>query len=67
MTTTAKKFWESIPPEAKVKILNNVWCGTCQGTSSLGNPTMTIQSQNLIIRGICTKCGGQVARRVESE
>lgn len=67
MTPLAKKLWEAIPPEARIKILNNVWCGACRGGCSLGNPTMTVERRNLIIRGECTKCGGGVARLVESE
>lgn len=28
-TTAAAKRWAQIPPEARARILANVWCGNC--------------------------------------
>ena len=66
-TPLAKKFWDSIPGHIQVKILNNVWCSTCQKGSSIAVKTMKIEKGDLIIHGKCTKCNGEVARLVEGE
>ena len=66
-TPQAKKFWESIPSNIRVKLLNNVFCGTCMGTKSLGNPEMKIEKGDLIITGACTTCGHDVCRLVEGD
>ncbi len=65
-TTQAKKIWEAIPPEVRLKLLNNVYCVSCSKTTAVGNTKMTIESGNLIIKGRCTSCGNKVARLIES-
>jgi len=66
-TPKAKKIWEAIAGEIQFKILNNVWCVHCRKGSSIGNLTGKVDSGMLVLRGICTKCGGDVARVIENE
>ena len=66
-TPKAKKIWEAIPGIIQFKILNNVWCVQCRKESSIGNLTGKIESGMLVLRGSCTKCGGEVARVIENE
>jgi len=66
-TPKAKKIWEAIPGIIQFKILNNVWCVQCRKESSIGNLNGKIESGMLVLRGSCTKCGGDVARVIENE
>jgi hypothetical protein len=66
-TPKARKIWESIAGDIRVRILNNVWCGHCRKESSIGNLTGKIESGMLVLRGICTKCSEGVARVIENE
>ena len=66
-TPQAKKIWKAIPKNVRLKILNNVWCVHCSKMTGVGNTTMNIDRGDLIIRGHCTLCGGDVARLVEGE
>jgi len=63
----AKKIWEAIAGDIQIKILNNVWCVHCRKGSSIGNLTGKIESGMLVLRGTCTKCGGDVARVIENK
>jgi ribosomal protein S17E len=66
-TPKAKKIWEAIAGDIQIKILNNVWCAHCRKGSSIGNLIGKIESGMLVLRGTCTKCGGDVARVIENE
>jgi hypothetical protein len=66
-TPKAKKIWESIPGDIRLKILNNVWCFQCRNTTGIGNFTGKIEKGMLVLRGVCTRCGGEVARVIENE
>jgi phage regulator Rha-like protein len=66
-TPKAKKIWEAIPGDIQFKILNNVWCVQCKKESSIGNLSGKIESGMLVLRGTCTKCGGEVARVIENQ
>jgi hypothetical protein len=61
----AKKLWETIPHEVRVKVLNNVWCRSC-GTVGIVIHEMNVKDGNLILRGKCIKCSGPVARLIET-
>lgn len=63
----AKKAWETIPKNIRLKLLNNVWCTNCSDMNGVGNATMSVDKGNLVIRGSCTSCGGDVVRLVEGE
>jgi hypothetical protein len=66
-TPKAKKIWEAIACNIQIKILNNVWCVHCKKGSSIGNLSGKIESGMLVLRGVCTRCGGPVARVIENE
>ena len=67
LTPKARKIWQAIPGDIQLKILNNVWCGQCRGVTGIGNVNGKVESSLLVLRGICTKCGGEVARVIESD
>jgi hypothetical protein len=66
-TPQAKRFWETITPELRLRILNNVWCVHCMKSSSMGNAAGRIEKGMLALTGVCTRCGGVVARLVEPD
>ena len=66
-TPKAKKIWQAIPAEIRLKILNNVWCVQCKEVTGIGNVSGKVESGMLVLRGICTRCGGGVARVIENE
>jgi hypothetical protein len=63
----AKKIWESIPDSIRLKLLNNVWCTQCGEMTGIGNVSGKVESGMLVLRGVCTRCGGEVARVIENE
>ena len=64
-TSAAARAWERLPQPTRIKLLNNVWCGNCRGTCSIALATASVDGGMLVLRGTCTKCGGEVARAVE--
>jgi hypothetical protein len=67
LTPKAKKIWQAIPADIRIKILNNVWCVKCKEMIGIGKASGKIESGMLVLRGICTRCGGEVARVIENE
>lgn len=63
----ALKRWEQIPPKFQLKLLNNVWCAHCREVRSIGNTSGEMVGDSLVLRGVCTTCGGEVARVIEGE
>ena len=66
-TPKAKKIWEAIAGDIRIRLLNNVWCRHCGKMSSIGNLSGKVESGMLVLRGNCTKCGSHVARVIENE
>ncbi len=66
-TQKAKKIWEAIASDIRIRLLNNVWCRHCGKMSSIGNMSGKVESGMLVLRGSCTKCGSNVARVIENE
>jgi len=64
-TPAAKHAWDSVSPQAKLRILNNVWCVMCRSTTSIILTQASMNRGDLVLRGSCSKCGGEVARLVE--
>jgi hypothetical protein len=64
-TPLALKRWESLSPDFRFLVLNNVWCCQCRGETSIAEFQGHIEKGDLILRGICTKCNGPVARLIE--
>ncbi len=67
LTPKANKLWEAIPPKQRLRILNNVWCVRCMKTTSMGKVNGKVDGGMLSLSGVCTRCGGVVARVVEKE
>lgn len=65
-TPQARRLWEGIPHEARLKLLNNVWCVRCSAASGIVLQEMRVDRGDLILRGVCVKCKGSVARVVET-
>jgi hypothetical protein len=66
-TPKAKRIWESIPGDIRLKILNNVWCIQCKDMTGINNFNGKVESGMLVLRGVCTRCGGAVARVIGNE
>ena len=65
-TDEAKKAWNAIPAHVRTKLLSNVWCGHCSGTTTIVDYRGKIVGQgDLLLEGQCRKCGSPVARLVE--
>ncbi len=66
-TVDAQRFWRTIPEELRLRILENVWCVSCRGVTTIVRfRGETDSSGDLILIGECAKCGERVARRIES-
>jgi hypothetical protein len=63
----ALKRWEQIPTKFQLKLLNNVYCSHCVKMRSIGNATGKMVGNSLVLNGICTTCGGKVARVIIGE
>mgnify|MGYP001826493035 CR=1 FL=1 len=67
LTPKAKKIWQAIPADIRLKILNNVWCVQCKEITEIDNVSGKVESGMLVLRGVCIRCGGDVARVIENE
>jgi hypothetical protein len=65
LTPQAAKKWNAIPAMQRLRILNNVWCVSCMKNTSMGEAIGRIEKGQLSLKGVCTRCGGLVARVVE--
>ncbi len=64
-TPAARRAWESVSPQLRLRILNNVWCGMCKNTTSINLTRASMRRGDVVLRGNCSKCGGEVGRLVE--
>ena len=65
-TTQAAVLWNSVPPEARDRILKNVFCVKCCGSAEMIEVTGLEKKGDLILKGSCAKCGHKVVRVVET-
>jgi hypothetical protein len=65
LTPQAQRFWDAIVPDRRLRILNSVWCVGCMKSSSMGQINGKIENGRLALSGVCTHCGGVVAKIVE--
>ena len=65
LSPQARRIWEAIAPDRRLRILNQVWCVRCMKSSSMGNITGKIEGGRLSLSGVCTHCGGVVAKIIE--
>lgn len=66
-TGKAKVMWDAIPSQVQEIILSNVWCVQCKKGTTIIDFKGRIEHGDLILRGRCATCGGQVARLIEGE
>jgi isochorismate hydrolase len=66
LSPQAQRIWEAIAPDQRLRILNSVWCVGCMKSSSMGNISGKIENGRLSLSGVCTHCGGVVAKIVEA-
>jgi hypothetical protein len=66
-TPQAKKMWEAVPKEVRVKLLNNVWCTRCRDMTGIVLEGMKVDHGDLVLEGKCVKCSGPVARLIEGD
>lgn len=66
-TAEAKAMWDAIPPQAQEQILSNVWCVHCKTGTTIVDFNGRVEKGDLILRGRCVTCGGEVARLIEGE
>ena len=65
-TLPAAKLWRSIPHEARMRLLSNVWCVQCRHEVTIANFTGTVKGGDLLLVGLCAQCRHDVARLIES-
>lgn len=58
--------WIKIPKDIREKLLRNVWCSNCCGVVRVVEYSIEDDKIDLIIKGKCGNCGGEVARVVEN-
>jgi hypothetical protein len=61
----ATAAWNAVPPQLRMRLLNNFWCGVCRTTASVDLRSGTASGADLILRGYCTRGGSEIARVVE--
>lgn len=60
----ALKKWNQIPEPVKDMLIHNVYCSSC-GTTTIANYSINKDSIGIVLNGICSKCGRDVARFIE--
>ena len=66
-TPEAAGRWERIPQWAQRKILDNVFCRWCVASVTIILETAEMAGDDLVLRGKCKNCGGDVCRVVEPD
>ena len=66
-TSQALRRWKRMPKWAQKKILDNVFCSKCLGSVPILLETAEMDGKELILRGKCQHCGGDICRVVEPE
>jgi len=66
-TPGAARRWAKIPSWLQKKILDRVFCVNCHKSVTIVLETAKMQRKDLVLRGKCKTCGGNVCRVVEPE
>ena len=61
----AMQKFNQIPDDIKSKILSNVYCPNCKDTLRIVEFEATLDKDDLLLKGKCENCSGQVARLIE--
>ena len=64
-TAQALKRWEALPPDARQRLLHNVWCAHCSQEVTITHFSGRIQRGELVLTGQCHQCQGEVSRVIE--
>lgn len=65
VTPKAKTLWETVPTELRLKILNNVWCSSCEKAININTEKMSVKKGLLHIEGKCMNCGEPASHIVD--
>jgi hypothetical protein len=63
----ARKRWNQIPEVIRKDIMDNVWCSRCSAVTAIELREGVMERRSLVLRGVCKRCGGEVARVIEPE
>ncbi len=66
LTAEARQIWAELEDGAKTAILKAVWCNICLRFVTMLSARGTVEHGDLLLRGTCSSCGGEVARLVEA-
>jgi len=66
-TDEARAQWDAIPPQTREQLLNNVWCPHCSDVTTITDFKGHVERGDLVLKGSCATCGGDVARVIEGE
>ncbi|MFH1251577.1 MAG: hypothetical protein V1715_10835 [bacterium] len=61
----ARAFWNKIPSDIQERLLDNACCAHCAAMTTITDYTGTIEKGDLILDGICIRCGNAVTRLIE--
>jgi hypothetical protein len=61
----AMKQWLEIAEPMRKRILGNVFCGKCFGSTTMKDYTVEVDKFGLLLQGVCATCGHSVARVVD--
>lgn len=64
-TPEAESYWQLVPARTKEVVLTNVWCRQCQGRTTMIQVSGEMVAGDLLLTGICNRCGAKVARLAE--
>ncbi|HEU19526.1 MAG TPA: hypothetical protein ENO00_09185 [Deltaproteobacteria bacterium] len=66
-TPSAQVFWLNIPPDIRERLLGNVYCTQCRKMTTITDYTGRIEQGDLILDGVCSRCGSAVSRLIEGD
>lgn len=66
-TRPAQRLWDSMPEYLQVLLLGDVWCAQCRQVTTIVDFKGNVKNGNLMLRGICARCGEPVGQLIEVE
>jgi transposase-like protein len=64
-TAEANAAWKNIPTWVQQELLSKVWCPHCRKSTTMNEFGGEVEREDLVLRGRCASCGGEIARVVE--
>lgn len=62
----ALQIWSLIPENIRSTILSNVYCVNCKDMTTIIDYSIEESKPDIVLRGKCAVCNGEVARVVEN-